>query len=37
MEVHERLIHAGIAHTLVQIHEEYWIPQGRVEIRSVLT
>ena len=37
MEVHERLIHAGIAHTLAQIREEYWIPQGRVEVRSVLT
>ena len=36
MEVHVRLIHAGIARTLAQIREEYWIPQGRVEVRSVL-
>ena len=36
MEVHERLIHAGIAHTLAQVREEYWIPQGRVEVRSAL-
>ena len=36
MEVHVRLIHAEIAHTLAQIREEYWIPQGRVEVRSVL-
>ena len=27
MEVHERLIHAGIAQTLAQVHEEYWIPK----------
>ena len=37
MEVHECLIHAGIAQTLAQVCEEYWIPQGRVEVRSVLT
>ena len=36
MEVHVRLIHAGIAHTLAQIRQEYWIPQGQVEMRSVL-
>ena len=36
-EVHERLIHAGVAHTLSQIREEYWIPQGRVAVRSVLS
>ena len=37
VEVHERLMHAGIAHTLAQIREEYWIPQGRVEVRRVLS
>ena len=36
MEVHLRLIHAGIAHALAQIHDEYWIPQGWVEVRNVL-
>ena len=36
MEVHVCLIHAGIVHTLTQIREEYWIPQGRVEVRGVL-
>ena len=36
-EVHQRLIHAGVAHTLAQIREEYWIPQGRAEVRSVLS
>ena len=37
IEVHKRLIHTGIAQTLAQVREEYWIPQGRVEVRSVLT
>ena len=37
VEVHERLMHAGIAHTLAQIREEYGIPQGRVEVRKVLS
>ena len=36
-EVHECLIHAGVAHTLAQIREEYWIPKGRVEVRSVVS
>ena len=35
-EVHCRLIHAGVAHTLAQIREEYWIPQGRAEVKKVL-
>ena len=36
-EVHVRLIHVGVAHTLAQIREEYWIPQGRAEVRKVLS
>jgi len=36
-EVHEQLIHAGVAHTLAQICKEYWIPKGRTEVRSVLS
>ena len=36
-EVHVCLIHAGVAHTLAQIREEYWIPQGRTEVRKVLS
>ena len=35
-EVHVHLIHAGVAYTLAQIREEYWIPQGRTEISKVL-
>ena len=33
MEVHQR----GISHTLGQICQEYWIPQGRAEVRHVLS
>ena len=36
-EVHVCLIHSGMAHTLAQIREEYWIPQGRTEVRKVLS
>ena len=36
-EVHQRLIHAGVAHTLSQIREEHWIPQGRVQVKSVIS
>ena len=35
-EVHVRLIHAGVAHTLAQIRQECFIPQGRAEVRKVL-
>lgn len=34
-EVHKRLIHAGVAHTLAQVREEYWILQGRGEAKKV--
>jgi len=27
-EVHQRLVHTGVAHTLVQLREKYWITQG---------
>ena len=27
--VHQRLIYAGVAHTLSEVREEYWIPQIR--------
>ena len=36
MEVHLRLVHAGVSHTLGQIRQQYWIPQGRAEVRRVL-
>ena len=35
-DVHNRLLHAGTAHTLSQIRTEYWIHKGRKVVRSVL-
>ena len=36
-EVHRRLIHAGVSHTLSQVRQEYWIPQGRAVVRHVIS
>lgn len=36
LHAHGRLIHAGISHTLAHIRQEFWIPQGRAEVRFVL-
>ena len=36
LEIHVHLIHAGVLHTLSQLREEFWIPQGRAEVRHVL-
>ena len=36
-EIHRRLIHVGVSHTLSQVRQEYWIPQGRAEVRHVLS
>lgn len=33
---HEKLMHAGVSHTLSAIRREFWIPQGRTTVRSVL-
>ena len=35
--VHERLIHAGMSHTLSALCQEYWIVKGRVEVKTVLS
>ena len=35
--VHERLIHAGVSHTLSALRQEYWIVKGRVEVKTVLS
>ena len=35
--VHERLIHAGVSHTLASLRQEYWIIKGRREVKSVLS
>ena len=36
LEIHGRLIHAGNSHTLSQLRQEYWIPQGRAEVRRII-
>ena len=36
LEVHGRLVHGGVSHTLNQLRQEYWIPHGRVEVKRVL-
>ena len=36
MEVHGRLIHAGVSHTLSCLRQEFWLPKGRAEVRRVL-
>ena len=33
---HEKLMHAGVSHTLSAIRREFWIPQGRSTVRNVL-
>ena len=35
-DVHEKLSHAGISHTLAQLRNQYWIPQGRTTVKKVL-
>ena len=33
---HRKLFHSGCAHTLAQVRQKYWIPQGRSCVSSVL-
>ncbi|XP_068689201.1 uncharacterized protein [Montipora foliosa] len=33
---HEKLMHAGVSHTLSAIRREFWIPHGRTTVRNVL-
>ncbi|XP_073249615.1 uncharacterized protein [Porites lutea] len=33
---HDKLMHAGVSHTLSAIRREFWIPQGRTTVRNVL-
>ena len=35
-DIHERLFHTGVSHTLAMIRYKYWIPQGRSEVKKVL-
>ena len=36
MDCHERLFHAGVAHTLSQVRYSYWIPHGRATVKRML-
>ena len=36
MEVHGRLIHAGVSYTLSYLCQEFWLPQGQAEVRRTL-
>uniref|UniRef100_A0A914QNZ0 Integrase zinc-binding domain-containing protein n=1 Tax=Panagrolaimus davidi TaxID=227884 RepID=A0A914QNZ0_9BILA len=36
MDIHERLHHAGIPHTLSTIREKFWIPSGRAAVKKIL-
>ena len=33
---HKKILHSGVSQTLAQIRHEYWIPQGRAQIKRVL-
>ena len=35
-DVHKKLYHAGVSHTLAQLRKQYWIPQGRATVKKVL-
>eukprot|EP00117_Sycon_ciliatum_P018644 scpid5610/ scgid2568/ len=35
-DVHCRLLHAGTAHTLAHLRLNFWVPQGRRAVRSIL-
>ena len=35
-DMHRKLFHAGVNHTLSQMRTKYWIPQARAEIKYVL-
>ena len=35
-DAHERVLHAGVAETLVQIREKFWILKGKQSVKSVL-
>ncbi|KAI5707587.1 hypothetical protein M8J77_005435 [Diaphorina citri] len=35
-DVHKRNLHTGVSQTLARLREEYWVSQGRAEVRSVL-
>ena len=36
MEMHFRLVHAGVSHTLNHLRHKFWIPKGRAAIRRAV-
>ena len=36
MDVHAQLLHSGPLHTLTKLQRQFWIPQGKTEVRSAL-
>jgi len=36
LDVHERVGHSGIAHTLIEFRQRYWIPHGKATVRKIL-
>ncbi|GFU78897.1 integrase catalytic domain-containing protein [Trichonephila clavipes] len=34
-EAHEKVLHSGVADTLIQVREKYWVPKGRQIIKSI--
>ncbi|GFQ75664.1 uncharacterized protein TNCT_163811 [Trichonephila clavata] len=35
-DAHERMLHSGVADTLIQVREKYWISKGRQIIKSII-
>jgi len=35
-EYHQKLFHSGVSHTLARLRNEYWIPQGRAEVKKAI-
>ena len=35
-EYHQELFHSGVSQTLAQLRNEYWIPQGRTEVKKAI-
>ena len=36
-DAHERMLDSGVSHTLAQVRQEYWIPQGKRETKRVVS
>ena len=35
-EYHQKLFHSSVSHTLAQLRNQYWIPQGRAEVKKAI-